>query len=219
MQIDNYLIRNMKEEETVIAIDWASKEGWNPGVYDLKAFYKTDPTGWWIGLLKDEPISVITAIKYKSGFSFVGFYVVKPEFRGKGYGIKLWNKAIESLNGMICGLDGVVDQQENYKKSGFVYAHRNIRYKAHGIKDLNTNTNIFDISLISFPNLIKYDLECFPSPRPEFLGEWIKSPESFTHGFLQNNLLKGYGTIRRCEEGFKIGPLFADSETIAEELL
>ncbi len=219
MQYENYTIRNMNENETKIAVDWASKEGWNPGIYDLNAFYKTDPTGWWIGFLNDEPISVITAIKYKSGFSFVGFYVVKPEFRGKGYGIKLWNRAIESLNGMICGLDGVVDQQENYKKSGFVYAHRNIRYKTQGIKNLNINPYICDIDSISFNELIKYDSECFPSSRPEFLSEWIKSPESFTLCHTQNNSIKGYGTIRKCEEGYKIGPLFADNEIIAEELL
>ncbi len=219
MQNNNYLIRNMSSEEANIAVKWASKEGWNPGIYDLNAFYKTDNTGWWIGLLNDKPIAVITAIKYKNEFSFVGFYIVKSEYRGKGYGIKLWNRALESLNGILCGLDGVVDQQENYKKSGFIYAHRNVRYKTTGLINVNLNPNITDINDIPFNNLLIYDSECFPASRPQFLSEWIKLPESFTLAFTENNTLKGYGTIRKCREGFKIGPLFADNETVAEELL
>lgn len=219
MHNKNYLIRNMSLEEAKIAVNWAANEGWNPGIYDLNAFYTTDPNGWWIGLVNNEPISVITAIKYKTNFSFVGFYIVKPEFRGKGYGIKLWNKAIESINGIMCGLDGVVDQQENYKKSGFVYAHRNIRYKTQGLKNQIATANIADIINLPIDELLQYDSECFPTRRAEFINEWIKLPESHTVGYLQNQKLKGYGTIRKCGEGFKIGPLFADNETIAEELL
>ncbi len=32
------------------------------------------------------------------------------------------------LGARTVGLDGVVAQQENYKKSGFVLAHRNVRH-------------------------------------------------------------------------------------------
>ena len=32
------------------------------------------------------------------------------------------------LEGRVVGLDGVVDQQANYQRSGFVLAHRNIRF-------------------------------------------------------------------------------------------
>ena len=31
--------------------------------------------------------------------------------------------------------------------------------------------------------------------------------------------MKGYGVLRACREGFKIGPLFADDEETAERLL
>jgi hypothetical protein len=37
-------------------------------------------------------------------------------------------------------------------------------------------------------------------------------------GFVSNDKLRGYGMIRRCREGWKIGPLFADSANIAERL-
>ena len=51
-----------------------------------------------------------------------------------------------------------------------------------------------------------------------FTKNWIKESESLTLGFLKNDKLFGYGMIRKCVTGYKIGPLFADSSTIAEEL-
>ena len=37
-------------------------------------------------------------------------------------------------------------------------------------------------------------------------------------GFLKNNKLLGYGMIRKCITGYKIGPLFADDKIIAENI-
>jgi len=35
---------------------------------------------------------------------------------------------------------------------------------------------------------------------------------------VHNGHLTGYGVVRPCRQGYKIGPLFADSKDIAEEL-
>ena len=48
--------------------------------------------------------------------------------RGRGHGLRIWNAAVAHAGGRTIGLDGVVAQQDNYKKSGFVLAYSNIRY-------------------------------------------------------------------------------------------
>ena len=35
---------------------------------------------------------------------------------------------------------------------------------------------------------------------------------------MENQQLRGYGTIRKCVEGYKIGPLFSESPSIARLL-
>ena len=127
-----YKVRTMDRQEVGLAIDWAAAEGWNPGLHDANCFYAADPEGFLVGLLGDEPVATISVVKYGSSFGFVGFYIVAPVHRGCGYGIKIWNTGLARLQGRTVGLDGVVDQQENYKKSGFVLAHRNIRYEGTG---------------------------------------------------------------------------------------
>jgi ribosomal protein S18 acetylase RimI-like enzyme len=213
-----YSIRSMSREDLQIAIAWAAAEGWNPGLYDAESFYAADPTGFWIGFLGDEPISTISAVKYGDSFGFIGFYIVKPEYRGQGYGIQLWNTALSTLSGRNIGLDGVLAQQENYQKSGFQFAYRNVRYEGVGGGEITNNSAIVSLSNIPFKTIATYDRSFFPADRVQFLQNWINQPDSIALGILQGNTLAGYGVIRACHKGYKIGPLFADQPTFAAEL-
>lgn len=206
-----------KDEIKDIAISWASNEGWNPGLYDLDSYYSIDPNGFFIGLIKDEPIACISAVAYDSEFGFLGFYIVKPEYRHKGYGFKLWNRALEHLPTQNIGLDGVVDQQENYKRSGFKAAWRNIRYKGVS-KKLPSNVNIVPLIEVDFKELMEFDSKVFPASRERFLRYWMIQPESHAVGLWIKGKLKGYGVIRKCVEGYKIGPLFAMNKKYALDI-
>lgn len=215
---DKLKIRVMRRQEIDLAIDWAAKEGWNPGLHDADCFYTADQTGFLIGLLEDEPIAIISVVKYGTAFAFLGFYIVKPEYRGKGYGIQIWNAGMDSLAERMVGLDGVVAQQDNYKKSGFELAYRNIRFEGISRKTSQLSPNIIPLSSIPFEELCDYDKPFFPDDRKDFLKCWINQPESSSLAIKQNGMLNGYGVIRACRIGYKIGPLFADNAELAEKL-
>ena len=53
----------------------------------------------------------------------------------------------------------------------------------------------------------------------QFLNEWLSLPESNAFVSIHEGDIAGYGVIRRCRQGYKIGPLFADSKEIARQLL
>lgn len=217
--MDNlYQIRTMTRKDLDIAVDWAAKEGWNPGLYDGDAFYATDPKGFFLGFQGDEPIASISSVSYDATFGFLGFYIVKPEYRGKGCGIKIWDEAIKHLPTQNIGLDGVVAQQENYKKSGFKLAYRNIRYEGVGANDEITDQNVVSLSQVPFEQLFQYDNQVFPTNRPIFLKEWIRQQESLSIAYVKEGNLLGYGMVRKCRTGFKVGPLFADNKNVADTL-
>src|SRR5262249_16840773 len=121
-------IRAMRPDEIAIAADWAAAEGWNPGVADAACFATVDPQGFFFGELDGAPAATISCVNYDARFSFLGFYIVRPDLRGRGYGLRIWNAAIAHAQPRVIGLDGVVAQQENYKKSGFQLAYANVRY-------------------------------------------------------------------------------------------
>ncbi len=217
MEDKDYTIKTMNRKEIDTAIEWAANEGWNPGLHDAECYYSSDPNGFLIGLLGDEPIATVSAIKYGESFGFLGFYIVKPEYRGKGYGIQIWNAGLKYLDGRNIGLDGVVAQQDNYKKSGFKLAYRNIRYEGVG-GDPYQNSEIVRLSRLPFETIDSYDRPFFPSNRSRFIKSWINQPDSHALGITQDGKLAGYGVIRQCRSGNKIGPLFAESPKLAESL-
>ncbi len=214
----NYVIREMTREDIDIAIELAATEGWNPGLHDTDSFYGADPNGFFIGELNNEPIATISAVKYGDTFGFIGFYIVKPEYRGKGYGIQIWNAAMEYLKGRNVGLDGVVDQQENYKKSGFKLAYRNVRYEGVSGEQPPCDFETVKLSSLPFETVDSYDRLLFPANRSTFIKSWINQSGSNALGIMQEGKLAGYGVIRMCRTGYKIGPLFANSTELAESL-
>lgn len=218
MRKRSYTIRAMTRQEVDIPINWAAEEGWNPGVYDANCFHAADPNGFLIGMLGDEPVATVSVVKYGKSYGFLGFYIVKPGYRGMGYGIQIWNAGLAYLSGRMIGLDGVMDQQDNYRKSGFTLSHQNIRYLGSGGGILPVAPEIVQLSTISFEDICAYDKPFFPDERTQFLQCWINQPESIALGILQDRTLKAYGVLRPCRSGHKIGPLFADSLELADRL-
>lgn len=218
MSSQNYKIKTMTRDELNIAVDWAAAEGWNPGLYDADAFHAADPGGFLIGTLDDEPVATLSAVKYGETYGFLGFYIVKPLFRGKGYGIRIWKAGLKYLEGRNIGLDGVLSQQENYKKSGFKPAFRNIRYEGITGGKAPEHDGITDISALAFEDVAAYDRELFPAERSAFLKSWLSLPESNALGILQDGKFAGYGVIRKCRIGYKIGPLMAETPELADTL-
>ncbi|MGF7136700.1 ribosomal protein S18 acetylase RimI-like enzyme [Paraburkholderia sp. EB58] len=213
----DFLIRTMTPSEVELSLEWAASEGWNPGKHDARCFRAADPNGFFIGALQGEPIGCISAVAYDDRFGFIGLYLVKPQFRGMGFGMRIWQHGMAYLGNRNVGLDGVVAQQANYRKSGFQLAYRNIRFQ--GVVEGVVSARVSSVSELPFDQLVDYDQRFFPARRPRFLGEWLSQADSVALAVVQVARITGYGVLRACLAGYKIGPLFADNDQIAEELL
>ncbi len=42
----DYAIRTMARSEIDLAIEWAAREGWNPGLHDADCYFAADPKGF-----------------------------------------------------------------------------------------------------------------------------------------------------------------------------
>ncbi len=215
---DDFTIRPLRQDEARLPIEWAAGEGWNPGLHDTECFFAADPQGFLVGLVGEEPVATISVVRYATSFGFLGLYIVRTPFRERGYGLRIWIAGKTHLAGRTVGLDGVVAQQENYKRSGFKLAYRNIRY--HGLNGAMRALDARLVPLSSLPvtEVLAYDRACFPETRAAFLRCWIAQPGSTALGILGAGGLSGYGVIRPAQDGFKIGPLFADTSQLAQSL-
>ena len=166
-------------------------------------------------------------------------------FQGKGYGLQLFNHAMQYLGQRRIGLDGLLVQVSNYKKSGFQCLHYNRRYLLKKWKSLSNHNND-DTSTVEvlelnekrdFEILKSFDIRYFPAPRDSWLKGLLSSASASTSIPKHNveaiclgtfsresnseasstisNILTGFGVIRKSETGYRIGPLYATSSLIA----
>ncbi|MBR1251704.1 GNAT family N-acetyltransferase [Bradyrhizobium sp. AUGA SZCCT0169] len=212
-------IRPMQPDEISIAVDWAAAEGWNPGIADDACFATVDPQGFLIGELDGAPAATVSCVNYSDHFSFLGFYIVRADLRGRGYGLRIWNAAIAHAGSRVIGLDGVVAQQQNYRRSGFELAYANVRYGGTVAAPPVRQAGMVALAEIPMAAVEAYDATVFPAPRPAFLRAWISSPGHSGRALLRDGALAGWGVIRPCRQGHKIGPLVADDRATAEAIL
>ncbi|MFF2525639.1 GNAT family N-acetyltransferase [Streptomyces liangshanensis] len=200
---------------------WAADEGWNPGDSDGQAFFPVDPEGFLFGRLDGEPVASISAVRYGTDFGFVGFYIARPSVRGQGYGIQLWRAGTARLAGRNVGLDGVIDQQDNYRASGFRRAWNNIRYEGvpssgGGSRD---DVTLRDARTVPLAQLAAYDRRFFPAPRPGFLASWVGLPDRTALVAVRDGRLDGFGVLRASRGASRVGPLYAASQEVAAALV
>jgi hypothetical protein len=211
-------IATMSAAEVDFAIDLAAAEGWNPGRHDAAAFHAADPGGFLVGRIDGQPIGCIAAVSYGGGFGFIGLYIVVPAWRGKGCGIALWRAGMARLAGHAVGLDGVLAQQDNYRRSGFRMAYSNLRLERTGPLPAADMRGIVSVDDVPFAQVHDYDRQVFAADRAPFLRTWIAQPDHTALAHVADGGIDGYGVIRRCRRGSKIGPLFAANADVAERL-
>ena len=67
--------------------------------------------------------------------------------------------------------------------------------------------------------LVAYDAQFFPDNREKFIRGWCGEAGHEVAVLGEDHRIKGYGVIRPCREGYKVGPLFADAPGGALTLL
>src|SRR5260221_14610375 len=197
----------MRPDEISLAVNWASAEGWTPGLGDDACFAAADPEGFLIGELEGAPAATVSCVNYGASFAFLGFYIVREDLRGRGYGLRIWNAAIGHAGPRVIGLDGVVAQQQNYRMSGFKLAYANVRYGGAVAGPDAPQAGVIALTEVPLATVEAYDATVFPAPRTAFLCAWIGSPRAVGRGALRRGGVARRGGGRSRREGPKIAPL------------
>lgn len=217
--LDQWVLTKLDFAGLQTLIEWAKAEGWNPGPNDAEVFWATDPEGYYGYFKNDELIAGGSVVSYNGDFGFMGFFIVKPAFRSQGIGKKLWlerkNLLLKRLKaGAAIGMDGVVAMQPFYRKGGFELAFRDERYMRIG-ETFPEHPKVSRITAEDLPSILHYDQQCFGFQRPQFLIPWMNLPGTVSFKYMADKELQGFAILRKAYEGYKICPLFADTEQVA----
>ena len=225
-------ICELESDQIPIVTDWSRHEGFAPGLGDIEIYRNTDRQGLWIAWLDHEPIGCIAGVRYNLNYGFIGLYLVVPHQRGHGYGQQLWKHALDHLADLTCiGLEAAPARILDYEGWGFESSSLTTRWRCFNRGDAEANRgdlpsglHVVEGSDVPSDAVQLYDAQREPSPRPHFLADWLGYQSGLVLALLDDSgNCHGFGRIRPCllqdGEGWRIGPLLADSKALAAYLL
>ncbi len=233
--MNNHLsIKPLCVDDIDFVTEISRKEGFAPGIGDLAIYKNTDKQGLWVGWLGDDPIGCIAGVRYTENYGFLGLFLVINKYRGKGFGMQLWKKALSHLSDLSCiGLEAAPERVADYSKWGFTISSKTTRWHWLGdgkLLENNVMNNYLDnfsfVEGSSIPQnaVEKFDEKRETTPRPHFLSSWLKHPAGKVMAVIDNEKrCHGFGRIRPCllqnGDGWRIGPLMADNPDLLKILL
>ncbi|OAL53898.1 hypothetical protein IQ07DRAFT_560356 [Pyrenochaeta sp. DS3sAY3a] len=194
-----YTVRSASSIDEASALWWPlMKElGWNRAEDDAKTHYQVAQNGKnWLLLFPDSSPQAggcVVAFTYPNGTGWVAFFIMNSSLRGQGLGRALWTEMENTFraNGTsVIGLDGVQEQVETYKRRGFEDCAR--------IPLMHTGLD----------RAAYWTADALPS-----------RIHAYGYATISNAQLTGFVYVRRCELGYRIGPLYAETYTQAKQLL
>jgi ribosomal-protein-alanine N-acetyltransferase len=184
-----------------------------------------------VGWLGNERIGCITGVRYNAAYGFIGLYLVRPPWRGQGYGLQLWRHALEHLQDLACiGVEAAPDRADDYASWGFQPASATVRWQAISDGEPAASPEpsgpwqLLAGAAIP-PHAVQwFDAQREPSPRPHFLAQWLNHRAGTVLALVdEQGSCHGFGRIRPCllhrGEGWRIGPLMAETPEAAARLL
>ena len=233
--MDNLLsIKPLSDSEIDFVTEISREEGFAPGVGDLGIYQNTDKQGLWVGWLNENPIGCIAGVRYNENYGFLGLFLVIEKYRGRGFGLQLWKKALGHLSDLPCvGLEAAPGRISDYSKWGFSISSKTTRWQCLGdgkfLEQSFLNDDIDDFSFLEGTSIPSNAVEQFDekretTPRPHFLSDWLNHPAGKVIAVIdKNGKCHGFGRIRPCllrnGDGWRIGPLMADNENLIKILL
>jgi GNAT superfamily N-acetyltransferase len=214
-------LRGYQPEDAVFIRSLVAEQGWNAGIHDVETFTEVDPDAWIVAEIGEQPVGIVLATRWSESHGWIGLYLVRAEFRGRGIGLELFRAALARLAPRSVGLDGDARQQANYRRSGFVNVHANTRWRgpARMWRARTDAAEVVDARSLPVEPLVDLDARAVGTPRPRLVRAWLAQPEASHVALLRDGDVTGLATARPARSGWKIGPLYAPDASGAAALL
>lgn len=205
--------------EWLEVIEMAQQENWDPGHGDDLSFFFVDNAGFFIGSLNGKIVAAISVVNFHETYAHLGYYIVRPEFRGRGLGLTLWETAIKHAGDRCIGLDGMPAQEANYSKWGFSTHYHTHRFQGVASAHFKKIGNISAINGGHLPAVIAFDEKFVGYSRINLLSSWFNNANRKGFILTEKQVIKGLIGIRPSDTGYRIGPFYATDASHIESLL
>ena len=193
--------------------------GWNQTSDDWARFLQFNPEGSFVAECQGSIAGTVTTIVYEGRFAWIGMVLVDPNFRGKGIGTALLDKAIGYLDARrvpCVKLDATPQGKPLYERAGF-----KLEYE---IERCVLTRTISGVSSAPWPAddvspALAIDREVFGADRSALLQSVATAAPELVVLARGDASLEGYALGRQGSRADHLGPWVARNQGAARKLL
>jgi GNAT superfamily N-acetyltransferase len=200
--------------------------GWNQTSDDWKRFLETSPDGCFVAEVDGQVCGTVTTISFENRFAWIGMVLVDPEYRGRGIGTRLLERAIEHLDKLripAIKLDATPQGKPLYEKLHFQSEYEIGRWAlrrtlSESAKE-SSSSECDSLGSGLLESIFAADREIFGADRSSLLRSLHESAPQLTMGVLNSDSLEGYAFGRQGSFADHLGPWMAKDAATARNLL
>jgi GNAT superfamily N-acetyltransferase len=219
-------LRTMTNSDIPAGLRLKEIAGWNQTAKDWKRFLEASAEGCFVAELDGQVRGTATTISFENHFAWVGMVLVDPEYRSRGIGTKLLERAIKHLDDSeipTIKLDATPQGKPLYEKLGFVSEYEIDRWTLQrpltGATQASGARLPEPLSDECWNSICEADREVFGADRSFLLTSLHADAPDFAAGICNAGTLHGYAFGRRGSFADHLGPWMARNADAACTLL
>jgi GNAT superfamily N-acetyltransferase len=219
-------LRTMTKTDIPAGLRLNQTAGWNQTAADWNRFLEASPNGCFVAELDGQVRGTTTTISFENRFAWVAMVLVDTEYRGRGIGGRLLEKAIAYLDDLkvpTIKLDATPQGRPIYQKLGFAAEFEIARWilRRSSAQNIDAPGKPLRDSLAqeSWESICKLDRELFGADRSLLLKSLQEETADFTTAIWTAGVLDGYAFARRGLFADHFGPAMARDASTTSKLL
>jgi len=213
-------MRTMNRGDIPLGMRLKSIAGWNQVEADWEMLLDAGGKNY-VASLEGRDVGTVTTVPFSSRFTWIGMLLVDPAARRKGIGTALLNRAIQACSTYgQARLDATADGFALYQRTGFRREYELLRLvrTAAPWKEKNTRS-CKPVSHSQWSAVPGYDAPAFGADRRYILDSLYERNPEYAMAYTEDQAIQGYCLGRSGSRYQQIGPVVADKEEIARELI
>ncbi|UYP46276.1 hypothetical protein NEF87_002561 [Candidatus Lokiarchaeum ossiferum] len=199
-------IEPMCFEDLEFALKLIDIEKWGQGREEVEDLFELSPDTIFIAKVEGTPVGMAFGVKYDK-YAFLADVIVCEEERGKGYGKKLVQHTLATLNQQGIEniyLDGVPKITPLYAAEGFKPMCKSFRL--YGQIPFQSSDRIRQMEESDLDEICAMDFKYFQSDRSLLLITLFQKHPDLCKVYIEENQIQGYIMAAPRENCIKVGP-------------
>jgi GNAT superfamily N-acetyltransferase len=215
----------MTEVDLEGGLQLSRASGWNQTLDDWRLLLSLGPGLFRVAVRGSEVVASGGAVRYGEALAWICMILVRPDERGHGLGTRVFDEVLERASALVSagrlravGLDATPAGRGLYLKHGFQDGPALVRLRAEAATSAEHGPASRPAAS-ELDAVLERDWEVFGADRSPVLRALASAAPELTRIAWDGGQLRGYCFGRHGDHADHLGPVVADDEELARELV